>query len=71
MHKTSHAQEISARFKQRVEQTGDSLPEEHYDELALLIEAGIDTVLVEYLEGIADQLLTLSKTVRSNAERFN
>lgn len=44
MHKTSHAQEISARFKQRVEQTGDSLPEEHYDELALLVEAGTDTV---------------------------
>jgi len=31
-------------------QSGESLDEEHYDELTLLIEAGIDTALVERLE---------------------
>ncbi len=70
MHKTQHAQQIATRFKAMVKQAGDSLPEEHYDELCLLIEAGIDTALVEHLESIADELLSLSKTVRSTAESF-
>ena len=71
MHKTKHAQQMADRFRQLVEEAGDSLPEEHYDELVLIIEAGIDTALVERLEKIADKLQALSHTVRNDAEFFD
>ena len=70
MQKTQHAQKIASRFKEMVEQAGDSLPDAHYDELALLIEAGIDTALVERLEKMADKLSSLSHAVRNDAEFF-
>lgn len=71
MHKTQHAQKITDRFRDMVNQAGDSLPEEHYDELSLLIEAGIDTALVERLEKMADKLQSLSHAVRNDAEFFD
>ena len=46
MKRTRQAQKISQRFRELVEGAGDSLPDEHYAELSLLIEAGIDTALV-------------------------
>lgn len=70
MQRTKHAQEIAERFKQLVENAGHSLAEEHYEELALLIEAGIDTALVDKLEGIADRLQQLAKDVRKDADQF-
>ena len=70
MKRTQHAQEIAQRFKELVESAGDTLAEEHYKELALLIEAGIDTVMVETLEKMANQLDTMSHNVRNNAEFF-
>jgi hypothetical protein len=71
MHRTKHAQEIAERFKDLITDAGDSLPEEHYDELSLLIEAGIDTALVERLEKIADKLQNFSHKVRDDAEFFD
>ena len=71
MKRTQHAQEMAARFKELVEIAGDQLPEQHYDELALLIEAGIDTAVVECLEKFADQLDKMSHEVRNNAEFFD
>ena len=71
MHKTKHAQQITDRFRQLVEMAGDSLAEEHYDELSLLIEAGIDTALVERLEKMADRLQALAHSVRNDAEFFD
>jgi len=71
MHKSKHAQKISERFKDMVNQAGDSLPEEHYEELSLLIEAGIDTALVERLEKLADEIQKLAHSVRNDAEFFN
>ena len=71
MKRTQHAQEIANRFRELVESAGDTLAEEHYNELALLIEAGIDTAMVETLEKMADQLDKLSHAVRSNAEFFD
>ena len=62
---------MAARFKELVEVAGDTLPEQHYDELALIIEAGIDTAVVECLERIADQLDSMSHKVRTNAEFFD
>lgn len=71
MKRTQHAQQITDRFRDLVESSGDSLPAEHYKELTLLIEAGIDTVLLDTLEKIADKLGDFSQEVRHNAEAFD
>jgi hypothetical protein len=70
MKRTKHAQEITERFRELVEIAGDSLPEAHYKELALLIEAGIDTALVDSLEKIATRLEDMSHDLRHSAEFF-
>ena len=71
MKRTKHAQEISDRFREMVEQSGDKLADKHYQELALLIEAGIDTALVEKLEEVANRVNSLADDVRSDAEKFS
>jgi len=71
MKRTQHAKEITNRFREMVEQDGDILPAKHYDELALLIEAGIDTALVEKLEKVADKVDKLAHNIRNDAELFN
>ena len=71
MHKTEHAQQITDRFRDLITSAGHELPAEHYDELSLLIEAGIDTALVERLEKLADVLQKLSNDVRNDAEFFD
>ena len=71
MHRSKHAQQISDRFRDLLETAGDSLPDKHYDELTLLIEAGIDTALVEFMEKTADELESFAKRVRGAAERFD
>lgn len=71
MHKTQHANKIAMRFRELVELAGDSLPAEHYDELALLVEAGIDTALVEHMEQIANQLQKMANVIRADAENFD
>jgi len=71
MKRTKHAQEISDRFREMVEQSGDKLADKHYQELALLIEAGIDTALVETLEKVADQVDAMAHAIRNDAEQFN
>ena len=70
MHRTKHAQEITNRFRELVELAGDSLDSKHYDELALLIEAGIDTALVDYMETMANKLEKMAHEVRHSAEFF-
>jgi len=71
MKRTKHAQEITERFREMVEQAGDTLPEKHYEELILLIEAGIDTALVEKLEKVADKVDGMAHDIRSDAEIFS
>jgi len=70
MQRTKHAQEVASRFKELVEKSGDLLSEDHYDELSLLIEAAIDTALVEQLEKVAGKLEKLSHAMRNDAEFF-
>lgn len=70
MRYTRHAQQITDRFRELVENAGDSLPVNHYDELSLLIEAGIDTALIDYIEKMADKLEKMADDVRKNAEFF-
>jgi len=71
MKRTQHAKEIAQRFRELVEEAGDTLADPHYDELSLLIEAGIDTALVETLEKMANKLDELSHAVRHSAEFFD
>ena len=71
MKRTSHARDIAARFRELVEDAGHTLPEEHYAQLALLVEAGIDTALLESLEKTADQLDKLARDIRHNGEFFD
>jgi len=70
MHRTKHAQEITNRFRELVENANDSLANEHYDELSLLIEAGIDAALVDYMETTASKLEKMAQEVRHSAEFF-
>lgn len=70
MKRSDHAQQIAERFRELVENAGDSLPSAHYDELALLVEAGIDTALVEMMENIANKLEKLGHEIRNDAEFF-
>ena len=71
MKKNNHALQITNRFRELLGNADHSLAEEHFEELALLIEAGIDTALVEKLEKMADKLLELSHSVRNDAEFFD
>lgn len=71
MHQTKHAQAMADRFRELVEQAGDSLPDSHYDELRLIIEAGLDTALAETLEAISGRLKTLAHAIQHDAEFFN
>ena len=71
MHQTDHAQAMADRFRELVEQAGDSLSDNHYDELKLIIEAGLDTALIESMEKIAGQLNRLASNIQSRAEFFD
>ncbi len=71
MHQSDHAQAMAERFRDLVESSGDSLPDNHYDELRLIIEAGLDTALVEAMQKIAGQLSQMASEIRNNAEYFD
>ena len=71
MHQTDHAQAMADRFRELVEQAGDSLSDDHYDELKLIIEAGLDTALVENTQHIATKLNELATTIQNNAKFFD
>jgi len=71
MHKNKHAKNIANRFRELVENAGHSLQDEHYDELELLIEAGIDTDIVGKLERISTKLNNLAHAVQHDAEFFD
>lgn len=71
MHQTDHAQAMADRFRELVEESGDSLPTSHYDELKLIIEAGLDTVLIESMEKIAGELNQLAQNIQNRAKFFD
>ena len=71
MHQQDHAQAMAERFRELVESSGDSLPDNHYDELKLIIEAGLDTALVETMEKISSQLTKMAHDIQNKAEFFD
>ena len=71
MHQSDHAQAMAERFRELVEESGNSLPENQYDELRLIIEAGLDTALVEVMEKISSQLSRMANEIQNKAEFFS
>ena len=71
MHQSDHAQAMADRFRELLEESGDSIPESHYDELKLIIEAGLDTALVEAMSRIAGELSRMAEDIQSKADFFN
>ena len=71
MKKDAHAREVAARFRELVNEAGESLRPARYEELELLVEAAIDTALMRRLEGVAETLDELSRRLRHEAESFD
>jgi hypothetical protein len=71
MNQVKHAEAMANRFRELVEEAGDSLPVNHYNELKLIIEAGLDTALLESMEKVAGNLDGLAEDIRQNAEFFD
>ncbi len=68
MNQHQHAKTIATRFKEIYEQSGESFSDEHYDELSLLIEAGLDTALMQQSKHISDKINELSHSIRHDSE---
>lgn len=68
MQQAKHAQDMTDRFRDLIQSSGDSLPENHYAELKLIIESGLDAVLIESMEGVARKLETMAQDIKHNVE---
>ena len=71
MQQAKHAEQMVNRFRELVEDAGDSLSVGHYNELKLIIEAGLDTALLENLERVTEKLTSLAHDIQHNAEFFD
>ena len=71
MQQTKHAEQMVSRFRELVEDAGDSLSANHYNELTLIIEAGLDTALLENLARVTEKLTSLAHDIQHNAEFFD
>jgi len=71
MRQAKHAEQMANRFRELVEDAGDSLSVNHYNELKLIIEAGLDTALLENAERITERLTSLAQDIQHNAEFFD
>ena len=68
MHQKKHAEDMTARFREMVESAGDSLPDEHYEELELIIESGLDAALITSMEAVAMKLENLAQDIKHKVE---
>ena len=71
MQQAKHAEQMATRFRELVEDAGDSLSTNHYNELKLIIEAGLDTALLENLARVTEKLTSLAHDIQHNAEFFD
>ena len=71
MQQIKHAEQMVDRFRELVEDAGDSLSVNHYNELKLIIEAGLDTALLENLGRVTEKLTSLAHDIQHNAEFFD
>jgi hypothetical protein len=66
----SHAQKVANHFKEIIEDNGDSISDEHIEELVLLIESAIDAALLDKVEKHADKVAALAKEIRNDVEHY-
>jgi hypothetical protein len=71
MQQAKHAEDMVDRFRELVEDAGDSLPVNHYNELKLIIEAGLDTALLEMMGKVAGSLRGLAEDIQHKADYFD
>lgn len=70
MLQVDHAQKMTQRFRELIEEAGDELPAHHYDQLHLIIEAGLDAALVEAMDKISEKLTQVAKDIQNDANFF-
>ena len=71
MQQAKHAEAMVERFRELVEDAGDSLPVNHYNELKLIIEAGLDTALLEMMRTVTGKLKGLAEEIQHDADFFD
>ena len=71
MHQSEHARQMTQRFRELVESSGDIIPDRHYDELALIIESGLDTALLDIMGKISGKLNKMASDIQHDAEFFD
>ena len=71
MQQAKHAEAMVERFRELVEDAGDSLPVNHYNELKLIIEAGLDTALLEMMGKVSVSLKDLAEDIQHKADFFD
>ena len=71
MHQSEHARQMAQRFRELVESSGDIIPERHYDELALIIESGLDTALLDVMGKISGKLTKMASDIEHDATFFD
>ena len=71
MQQAKHAEAMVERFRELVEDAGDSLPVNHYNELKLIIEAGLDTALLEMMRTVSGRLKVLAEEIQHDADFFD
>jgi hypothetical protein len=70
MQQAKHAEQMVNRFRELVEDAGDSLSVNHYNELKLIIEAGLDTAILENMARISERLTLLAQDIQHDADFF-
>ena len=70
MQQAKHAEQMVNRFREMVEDSGDSLSVNHYNELKLIIEAGLDTAILENMARVSERLTGLAHDIQHDAEFF-
>ena len=71
MQQAKHAEDMVDRFRELVEDAGVSLPVNPYNVLKLIIEAGLDTALLEMMGKVAGSLRGLAEDIQHNADFFD
>ena len=66
-----HSEAIVRNFKEQLSPKAlKAIEEEHFEELALMIESALSTAVLEHIEEAADQLTALAKQFRKKVEHF-
>ena len=71
MHQSEHAHQMTKRFRELVESSGGIIEQQHYDELALIIESGLDTALLDIMGKISGKLTQMASDIQHDANFFD